>query len=241
MISRPSTGTHPTGPVVTNPLQRQWPPGLSVSSSQPAIQSSSMTGSSPPASADSVPWSLRQLPAGITVQRTANTAPKSPDSVRLDDDEEDEDQILEDEEDYKNDEEEEDQILEDEEDYKNEEEDGDEVEEDMVDEDDMEEESYPEELPEVVAEEEEGDVREEPEILDTGSAADNSSSHPPYLSGENTAEFQLAATAGGESAEPSVTGDDSTAEEPTETTGQPITDSADEDVMMMDLGEILLR
>jgi hypothetical protein len=81
--------------VARDPLKRQWPPGLSVSSAPKPSEDidDSSRRSDPPASlpaagsSDSVPFSLRQLPAGITVQR-AGVSAASPDSVRLDDDDE---------------------------------------------------------------------------------------------------------------------------------------------------------
>ncbi len=78
--------------VARDPLKRQWPPGLSVSSAPKPSEDtddSSRRSDPPPAagSSDAVPFSLRQLPAGITVQR-AGVSAASPDSVRLDDDDE---------------------------------------------------------------------------------------------------------------------------------------------------------
>ncbi len=82
--------------VARDPLKRQWPPGLSVSSAPKPSEDTndSSRRSDPPAlppapgsSSDPVPFSLRQLPAGITVQR-AGVSAASPDSVRLDDDDE---------------------------------------------------------------------------------------------------------------------------------------------------------
>ncbi len=94
--------------VARDPLKRQWPPGLSVSSAPKPSEDldDSSRRSDPPAlppaagSSDSVPFSLRQLPAGITVQR-AGVSAASPDSVRLDDD--DEVEMEEDEEEYDDD------------------------------------------------------------------------------------------------------------------------------------------
>ncbi len=81
--------------VARDPLKRQWPPGLSVSSAPKPSEDidDSSRRSDPPAlppaagSSDPVPFSLRQLPAGITVQR-AGVSAASPDSVRLDDEDE---------------------------------------------------------------------------------------------------------------------------------------------------------
>ncbi len=95
--------------VARDPLKRQWPPGLSVSSAPKPSEDidDSSRRSDPPAlppaagSSDSVPFSLRQLPAGITVQR-AGVSAASPDSVRLDDDG-DEVEMEDDEEEYDDD------------------------------------------------------------------------------------------------------------------------------------------
>jgi hypothetical protein len=95
--------------VASDPLKRQWPPGLSVSSAPKPSEDidDSSRRSDPPAlppapgsSSDPVPFSLRQLPAGITVQRAGASA-ASPDSVRLDDD--DEVEMEDDEEEYDDD------------------------------------------------------------------------------------------------------------------------------------------
>jgi len=93
--------------VARDPLKRQWPPGLSVSSapkpSEDTDDSSRRSDPSAllhaPGSSDSVPFNLRQLPAGITVQR-AGVSAASPDSLRLADDDEVE---MEDEEEYDDD------------------------------------------------------------------------------------------------------------------------------------------
>jgi hypothetical protein len=95
--------------VARDPLKRQWPPGLSVSSAPKPSEDfdDSSRRSDPPAvppaagSSDPVPFSLRQLPAGITVQRAGVNA-ASPDSVRLDDDG-DEVEMEDDEEEYDDD------------------------------------------------------------------------------------------------------------------------------------------
>ncbi len=226
---------------------------MSVSTSKPDDgrngNNSSQTGPAVPVPAG-VPFSLRQLPAGITVQRTvdpgvttsAGPRSTSSDSVRLDDDEE----------------EEEDQICEDEEE---EGEDEDEVEEDMEDED-KDEVPYRDALAVVEPTEDNTEEAEVP-ILDTESAstlplassttgileADTGLSSPSSLSrGPDLMNMISSPASSGEpvtdSEAPVVPDDNEEAaagqQDFTEAVGQPqpLEGTVEEDVIMMELGKI---